>query len=144
MNAQECIENLRVLGLSVDRARDTPAILAYLADHTLEAQLAGGRYLCLVSDFTEWLRELAEASRFGLLPEHAGMHEQDQSYAVRHAGAERALREAADAVKAKVPHGFGFGLFIFEFGEYGSMFWISNAQRPTIIKALREWIAKQQ
>lgn len=70
--------------------------------------------------------------------------EQTQFYEVHHAGAKRALREIADEIKTKLPPGYGFGLFIFEFGEQGNMFWISNAQRPDMIKALREWIAKQQ
>ena len=68
----------------------------------------------------------------------------NHDYQVRHAGAERALREIGDKLKGSVPPGFGFGLFIFEFGEHGSMFWLSNAQRQDMIKALREWIARQQ
>lgn len=70
--------------------------------------------------------------------------EVESFFQVRHAGAERALREIADSIKAKVPPGFGFGLFIFEFGDKGTMFWVSNAQRPDMIKSLREWIATNQ
>jgi len=72
------------------------------------------------------------------------MPDPDHNFEVHHAGAQRALRELAGEISAKVPPGFGFGLFIFEFGEDGAMFWISNAQRPSMIKALRERIAKQQ
>jgi hypothetical protein len=72
------------------------------------------------------------------------MSESEKDFQIRHAGAERALREIGDGIRSKVPPGFGFGLFIFEFGDHGSMFWISNAQRPDMIKALREWIAKNQ
>lgn len=72
------------------------------------------------------------------------MSDSDQDFQIRHAGAERALREVGKQLGTKMPPGFGFGLFVFEFGEEGSMFWISNAQRPDMIKALREWIAKNQ
>lgn len=68
----------------------------------------------------------------------------DNNFEVHHAGAERKMREIAQKLSAGLPPGFGFGVFIFEFGEHGSMFWISNAQRPDMIKALREWIAKNQ
>lgn len=68
----------------------------------------------------------------------------DHDYQVQQAGAERSLRELAKLIDERKPPGFGFGLFLFEFGEHGSMFWISNAQRQDMIKALREWIAKQQ
>lgn len=85
-----------------------------------------------------WLDRLFSVGR---LPIHL---QKDTNYQLRHAGAERALREIAEQIKPKLPPGFGFGLFLFEFGDHASMFWISNAQRPDMIKALREWIARQQ
>lgn len=39
-----------------------------------------------------------------------------------------------------LPPGWGFGLFLFTFGPDGTMFWISNAQRSDMVKALSEWI----
>lgn len=37
----------------------------------------------------------------------------------------------------------GFGLFLFEFGDGGNMFWLSNAQRDTMQAALAEFLAKE-
>lgn len=37
----------------------------------------------------------------------------------------------------------GFGLFIFDFGDGGNMFWLSNGQRDTMITALAEFIRKE-
>ena len=36
--------------------------------------------------------------------------------------------------------GYGFALFMFSFGEGTEMTWISNAERPDMVKALREFI----
>ena len=37
----------------------------------------------------------------------------------------------------------GFALLIFEFGEGGAMFYISNADRKNMVLALKEFIVKQ-
>jgi hypothetical protein len=42
--------------------QETSAMFFYLAEHVREAQLADGRHLCLIADFSDWLRELAEAA----------------------------------------------------------------------------------
>lgn len=39
------------------------------------------------------------------------------TFEVHHAGAEKALREVARSIKHTMPPGFGFALFIFEYGE---------------------------
>lgn len=72
------------------------------------------------------------------------------SYNVRHAEVEPALREIATLVKPLVPTGWGFTLMIFSYGktglkgegDAGSMFYISSAQREDMIKAMREFIAR--
>jgi hypothetical protein len=38
----------------------------------------------------------------------------------------------------------GFALFLFEFGEKGAMFYISDAQRGDMVKVLNEFIERQQ
>ena len=42
------------------------------------------------------------------------------------------------------PQKWGFGLFLFEYGENGSMFWISSAERGAMFKALQEFIQKNR
>lgn len=47
------------------------------------------------------------------------------------------MREIAKAVKARVPEGLGFAVLVFYY-DAGPASYISNAQRPEMIKALRE------
>ena len=70
-----------------------------------------------------------------------------QDYGIRHAGAERALRQVGEWLKNTMPPGFGFTLFIFEYGDEidpGAMFYLSSSERSDMIKALKEFIAKQE
>lgn len=69
------------------------------------------------------------------------------SYEVHHAGAERVLRDIARMLKDVMPPGFGFTLFIFEYGDdvdHGSMFYASSSERESMLKVLKEFIAKQE
>ncbi|MBA0089147.1 MAG: hypothetical protein HRJ53_29505 [Acidobacteria bacterium Pan2503] len=51
------------------------------------------------------------------------------------------LDRATDgAIKPPNPQ-FGMALFIFSFGEHGELTYISNAQRPDMVKMLTEFIA---
>jgi hypothetical protein len=38
----------------------------------------------------------------------------------------------------------GFALLIFEFGEGGALFYVSDAKRDDMVKAFKEFIAKQE
>lgn len=40
--------------------------------------------------------------------------------------------------------GYGFALLMFSFGDDPEMTWISNAERPDMIKALKEFIEKSE
>ena len=51
------------------------------------------------------------------------------------------IHEALEAAGQKGK--MGFALFLFEFGEDGAMFYISDAQRNDILKVLAEFIEKQ-
>lgn len=72
------------------------------------------------------------------------------SYNVRSAEVEPALREIAELVKPLVPTGYGFTLLIFSYGQTGlrgegpagSLFYISTAARADMVKAMREFIAR--
>lgn len=38
----------------------------------------------------------------------------------------------------------GFALFVFDFGDAGNLSYVSNAERPDMVKAVKEWLARQQ
>lgn len=40
--------------------------------------------------------------------------------------------------------GYGFALFMFSFGDDPEMTWISNAERPDMVRALKEFIEKSE
>jgi len=40
------------------------------------------------------------------------------------------------------PLGLGFNLLLFDFGEKGNLFYISNAKREDIINVMKEFIAR--
>lgn len=41
-----------------------------------------------------------------------------------------------------LPAGTGFAFMIFDFGEKGNTAWISNAERPSMIRLMKEMIEK--
>lgn len=49
----------------------------------------------------------------------------------------RLLRRAIKRLEREFP-GMGVALFVFPFGEYGNIGWISNANREDMIKVLRD------
>lgn len=56
---------------------------------------------------------------------------------------EKVNREVGSLIAESIKEaggGFGFTLFMFSFHEGSEMTWISNAQRPDMIKALKEFI----
>jgi hypothetical protein len=60
----------------------------------------------------------------------------------------RALAEGIDDVLNgdKRPKTIGFALFVFEFGktENGNVNYVSNASRPEMITACKEWLARAE
>jgi hypothetical protein len=72
------------------------------------------------------------------------------TFEVRHEAAEKMLKKIGDSLREACPPGYGFSLLIFSFhGGYdekgnplGSMFYTSNAERKTMIEAMREFIHK--
>ncbi len=59
------------------------------------------------------------------------------------------LKNLAVAIQKKMPRGWGFTLMIFDYSDpkskdAGSMFYISSAQRTDMLKAMMEFIEKQQ
>lgn len=51
---------------------------------------------------------------------------------------EQQTREVADLIAGKMP-GRGFLLMAFDFGDGGNLAYVSNAQRPDVLKVLEEW-----
>ena len=69
------------------------------------------------------------------------------SFEVHHAAAERKLREIANQLKSVMFPGWGFTLFLFEYGDevdHGSIFYASSSERADMLKVLKEFIAKQE
>jgi hypothetical protein len=52
------------------------------------------------------------------------------------------LKDVGNGLKERMPDGWGFSLLIFSYGDGGSMFYLSSAQRADMIKAMREFIEK--
>ena len=54
----------------------------------------------------------------------------------------RKLNEIGHGIGESLPPGYGFLLMMFNFGEGGNMFYISNGERHDMLKAMREFIQK--
>ena len=67
---------------------------------------------------------------------------EEMQYEIDNATIEALLKEMGQSLKAKMPEGWGFNLLIFSYGEGGSMFYLSSAQRKDMINAMQEFIAK--
>lgn len=73
-------------------------------------------------------------------------------YEVRSPIVEDLLKELGQGLREVIPKGWGFTLMIFSYGKTGlidegpegSMFYISSAQRTDMIKAMKEFIAKEE
>lgn len=63
-------------------------------------------------------------------------------FAVRDDRAEKMLKEIGQMLREACPPGFGFSLLVFSFGDGGSMFYTSNADRESMCRAMEEFIAK--
>lgn len=68
----------------------------------------------------------------------------DDSFEVRNKEAEDYLRDVGRILKENTPKGMGFTLLLFDYGDGGNMFYTSSAKREDMIKALKEFIQKQQ
>ena len=56
---------------------------------------------------------------------------------------EKQCRELADDLKAKVPAGVGFALFLFDFGTKGNVAYVSTADRTDMMNLLTEWMERE-
>ena len=54
------------------------------------------------------------------------------------------MNEMAKAIEGQLPSGMGFVFCVFDFGEGGFMNYISNSERADMLKAMKEFIAKEE
>ena len=66
----------------------------------------------------------------------------EMNYEVDNPEIKAVLRDIGERIASALPDGWGFNLLIFSFGEKGSMFYLSNAHRESMIEAMQEFIAK--
>lgn len=66
-----------------------------------------------------------------------------QEFEVHHPEVEKIMKDIGKMIGPLMPKGFGFTLMVYSFGEGGSMFYISNAERDDMLKAMGEFIEKQ-
>jgi hypothetical protein len=66
------------------------------------------------------------------------------NFEVRNEQVENALKDIGQLVARSVPNGFGFAILMFNFGEGGGMFYVSNAQRKDMIKAMKEFVEREE
>lgn len=63
-------------------------------------------------------------------------------FEVRDEHAEEMLRVIGERLREACPPGFGFALLVFTMPGAGSMFYMSNAERESMIQTMEEFIAK--
>lgn len=66
----------------------------------------------------------------------------DKNYEVLNEDIEIAMKQIGEVIGKSLPKGWGFNLMLFDFGDKGSMFYMSNADRQDVIKQMREFIKK--
>ena len=66
----------------------------------------------------------------------------EMKYEIPNEEIEALLKDLGKSLKNRMPEGWGFNLMIFSYGEGGSMFYLSSAQRNDMIKAMREFVDK--
>ncbi len=66
------------------------------------------------------------------------------NFNIRDPHIEELMKKIADTIADRMPDGWGFNLMLFEYGEGGSLFYISSAQRPDIINVMKEFIKRNE
>jgi hypothetical protein len=67
-----------------------------------------------------------------------------EEFDVENAEIRKLLNDIGHGIGEQLPKGWGMCLLLFTYGERGDMFYISNAERGTMIKALQEFIREQK
>jgi hypothetical protein len=53
-------------------------------------------------------------------------------------------RRIGDELKRSLPAGVGFAVLVFDIGAKGNLAYVSNAERASMLQAMREFIAKTE
>lgn len=67
-----------------------------------------------------------------------------EDFEIKNEQMETMLKEYGRKIWATLPNGVGFTLFLYDYGEDGSMFYLSTSERADMILALKEFIRKQE
>lgn len=67
----------------------------------------------------------------------------DPRYEVKDPAIQGVLVRLGGLIRQALPPGWGFSLFLVSFGQDGSMFYLSSANRDDMIRTLREWLARE-
>lgn len=70
-------------------------------------------------------------------------HQEDPRFERKNEDIAKLMRDIGTIINNQMPDGWGFTLMLFEFGENGSMFYISKSERSDMIKVMKEFIARQ-
>lgn len=72
------------------------------------------------------------------------MADETQKYEVDDERIKKPLLEIGQLLKSRLPENIGFTLFLYDYGEGGSTFYISSADREDTIKLLKEFIDREE
>lgn len=56
----------------------------------------------------------------------------------------RVLQGLADGISTELPPGWGFALFLVEYGDQGTLAYISSADREGMVPAIDGWVRRQK
>lgn len=67
----------------------------------------------------------------------------DPRYEVKDPAIQGVLMKLGGLIRAVLPPGWGFSLFLVQYGEGGAVFYLSSANRDDLVQVLREWLARE-
>lgn len=67
-----------------------------------------------------------------------------ESFEVKDDHLKNILKDIGREIKKDLPQDVGFTLLVFDYGEEGNLFYLSSADRSSMVATLKEFIAKQE
>ena len=68
----------------------------------------------------------------------------DKRFEIENEPVKATLNDIANRIGGALPKGWGFLLMLMSYGEKGSLFYLSSAERENVIDMVQEWINKQR
>lgn len=65
-----------------------------------------------------------------------------EDFQIKNEKVEAILKGLGAQLKKDMPEGMGFSLLMFDYGDNGAMFYISSAERETMLTAMKEFMLK--